>query len=201
MTFPVSVVIPHITLRESFFRKNCLPSVLRNQPAEIFIETDDGNACEKRNRGAARATQPYLLFVDDDSVLKDGMIKTMMEALEVDRGASFAYSDTEMVLYPGIPYPHPAGRRNAQPWSRGTIIWGNYVETMSLLRREVFSGFDPAIRRFQDWDLWLTLSEKGHRGVYIPQVLFELHHFDIGITASVPFKEALQAIKAKHHLP
>lgn len=201
MTFPVSVVIPHLKSREHFFQRSCLPSVLRNEPAEILVEDGDGNACEKRNAGAARATQPLLLFVDDDSVLRDGMIETMLWALSGDPEAAFAYSDTEMVLYPDVPYPHPPGRRRARPWARGTIIWGNYVETSSLVRRHLFPGFDPAIRRFQDWDVWLTLSEKGHRGIYIPEVLFELHHFDIGITASVPFQEALQAIKAKHHLP
>lgn len=201
MSHPVSVVIPHLKSRQEFFEKSCLPSVLRNHPTQVIIEDGDGNACEKRNAGAARATEPFLLFVDDDSILKDGAIAAMLGALAADPGASFAYSDTEMVLYPEIPYPNPAGRRCAQPWNRGTIIRENYVETTSLLRREAFKGFDPEIRRFQDWDLWLTLSEQGHRGAYIPEVLFELHHFDIGISASVPFQEALAAIKAKHRLP
>jgi GT2 family glycosyltransferase len=175
--------------------------VRRNDPAQIIIEDGIGNACEKRNAGARRATEPWILFVDDDSVLRDGCIETMLGALERDPGAAFAYGDVEMVLYPGIPYPHPAGLRRAQPWNRSTIIWGNYVETTSLLRREAFPGFDPEIKRFQDWDLWLTISAKGPRGVYIPEVLLELHHFDLGITASVPFEEAFAAIKTKHRLP
>lgn len=201
MSFPVSVVIPHQESRRDFLKASCLPSVRRNDPAQILIQDGPGNACEKRNAGAVKATEQFLLFVDDDAVLKDGAIQTMMGALDWDLGATFAYSDVEMVLYPGVPYPHPGGRRSARPWNRDTLIWGNYVETTSLLRREAFPGFDPEIKRFQDWDLWLTISGQGHRGVYIPEVLLELHHFDLGITASVPFQESFLAIKAKHRLP
>lgn len=200
-TLPISVVIPHIVSRKEFFEKSCLPSVKENRPAQIIIQAGDGNACEKRNAGAQSATESYLMFVDDDSVLKKDALEKMLAALLKDPGASFAYSDTEMVLYPGIPYPHPAGRRSAMRWDPASLRRGNYIETMSLMRRNAFPGFDPAIRRFQDWDLWLTLSARGHRGVYIPEILFELHHFDIGITASVPFEESLLAIKKKHKLP
>jgi len=197
---PISVVIPHRKSRADWFREHCLPSVHANNPAEIWIEDWEGGACEKRNAGAAKANQYYLIFVDDDSILLPGALQTMIEALENDTGASFAYSDTKMVLYPGIPYPNPEGVRRAHPWSAGSLKYGNYVETMSLMRRSAFPGFDPSIERFQDWDLWLTLAAAGHRGVYIPKVLFELHHFDIGISASVPFESAMAKIKHKHKL-
>ena len=140
------------------------------------------------------------MFVDDDSILMPGALLEMIKAIENDAGASFAYSDTKMVLYPGIPYPNAEGIRRAQPWSVGSLRRGNYIETMSLMRRNIFPGFDPEIERFQDWDLWLRIAAAGYRGVYIPKVLFELHHFDIGISASVPFEEALIRIKEKHRL-
>lgn len=200
MPLPVSVVIPHLKTRAQFFETECLPSVQANDPSEIIIAQAEGNACEKRNAGAHHATQPYLFFADDDSILLGGALKKMVEALEGHPEASFAYSDTLMVLYAGVDYPHPAGPRRAQPWNYEALRRGNYVETMSLMRKAIFPGFDVAIRRFQDWDLWLTLAGKGHRGVYIPEVLFELHHFDEGISASVPFQESLDAIKKKHRL-
>lgn len=195
---PISVVIPHRLDRKDWFRKNCLPQVERNSPAEIFIEDWEGGACEKRNIGAAKASQEYLIFVDDDSVLYDEALSEMLAALEADPGATFAYSDADHVMYPDIPYPNGAGVRKALPWNRESLKNGNYVETMSLMRREAFVGFDSRIKRFQDWDLWLTLAEKGCRGVYIPKTLFELHHFDLGISASVPFEESLAAIRTKH---
>lgn len=200
MSLPVSVVVPHQQSRSVWFREKCLASIERNHPAEIIIEDYDGGACAKRNSGAAKATQPYLMLVDDDSVLYGNCLPEMFEALEHDKKASFAYSDTTMVLYPGVDYPHPAGVRKARAWDVPSLKNGNYIETMSLMRRDVFPGFDPAIKRFQDWDVWLTLAARGHYGVYIEKVLFELHHFDAGITASVPFEPALAAIHKKHNL-
>lgn len=195
---PISVVIPHRKDRESWFIQNCLPHVIDNNPAEIIIEDWDGGACEKRNIGAAKATQPYLMFVDDDSYLYEFALVEMLRALEADPGATFAYSDARHVMYPDVPYPNGNGIRKAMPWNIESLKHGNYVETMSLMRREAFSGFDSSIKRFQDWDLWLTLARRGHRGIYIPETLFELHHFDIGISASVPLEESLEAIRLKH---
>lgn len=195
---PISVVIPHRKERDIWFIKNCLPQVLENNPAETIVEDWDGGACEKRNIGAAKATQPYLLFVDDDSYLYEYALVDMIRALEADKEATFAYSDVRHIMYPGIPYPNGGGVRKAMPWSLETLKRGNYVETTSLLRREAFIGFDSNMKRFQDWDLWLTLGAKGHRGVYIPRPLFELHHFDIGISASTSFEESLSAIQKKH---
>lgn len=197
---PVSVVIPHRKDREDWFIKNCLPQVIENNPAEIITEDWEGGACEKRNIGAAKATQPYLLFVDDDSFLYEFALADMYRALEADKGATFAYSDARHVMYPGVPYPNGDGVRKAMPWDFETLKRGNYVETMSLMRREAFIGFDSTIKRFQDWDLWLTLGSKGHRGIYIPKTLFELHHFDVGISASIPFEESLAAIRKKHRI-
>jgi len=197
---PISVVIPHVKSRSEWFNAHCLPSVARNAPSQIIIEDQEGGACEKRNSGAGKAKQPYLMFVDDDSILYENCLREMLDALEKDPGATLAYSDTKMVLYPGVPYPLPEGVRKAMPWDIPSLRNGNYIETMSLMRREAFPGFDPKINRCQDWDVWLTLAEKGHRGTYIPKVLFELHHFDIGISASVPFEPALAAIKKKHHI-
>jgi len=195
---PISVVIPHRKERGDWFRQHCLPQVQNNNPAEILIEDWDGGACEKRNIGALKASQPFLLFVDDDSKLYEGALAHMLRALEEDQGAAFAYSDALHVTYPGVPYPNGDGVRRAMPWNVESLRNGNYVETMSLLRREIFPGFDSRIRRFQDWDLWLTLAGRGSRGTYVPKVLFELHHFDVGISASVSFDESLAAIRAKH---
>jgi glycosyltransferase involved in cell wall biosynthesis len=184
--------------RQEFFQSKCLPTIKKNNPSEIIIEDWEGGACEKRNIGAAKATQPYLLFVDDDSLLYVDALSDMLKALQEDHGASFVYSDAVHVHYPGVPCPTAPGIRHAQAWDPKTLKDGNYVETMSLMRRDIFPGFDSSIARFQDWDLWLTLAGKGYRGIYIPKVLFELHHLDKGISASVPFDEAYLKVRKKH---
>ena len=51
------------------------------------------------------------------------------------------------------------------------------VSTAALVRRAAVlevGGFDGAmpVQGYEDWDLWLSLVERGHRGVIFPEVLF-----------------------------
>ena len=58
-----------------------------------------------------------------------------------------------------------------------TLLWEDTVLTASLVRREAVvaaGGYDTRmpVQGDEDWDLWLTLVERGHRGVILPEVLF-----------------------------
>jgi GT2 family glycosyltransferase len=50
------------------------------------------------------------------------------------------------------------------------------VGTPALVRRSAVlevGDFDPAMELgHEDWDLWLSIVERGHRGVIVPEVLF-----------------------------
>jgi len=46
-----------------------------------------------------------------------------------------------------------------------------YIHTTSLIKKDYFPGFDENIKRFQDWDLWLTMLQSGHTGYFINQIL------------------------------
>ena len=50
----------------------------------------------------------------------------------------------------------------------------NYIHTSSLVRRSAFPGFDEDIKRFQDWDVWLTMAEQGKKGIYLPETLMHV---------------------------
>jgi hypothetical protein len=88
-----------------------------------------------------------------------------------------------------------------------------YIHTTSLIRRDHFVGFDPSLKRFQDWDLWLTMMEKGDHGYYLPEILFTvsaggtMSHWLPKFAYRLPWLKkvkqylaAEQIIKAKHHL-
>lgn len=50
-----------------------------------------------------------------------------------------------------------------------------YINTAALIRKEHFLGFDEKLKKFQDWDLWLTMSEAGHSGVWLNQILYRVN--------------------------
>ena len=88
-----------------------------------------------------------------------------------------------------------------------------YIHTTSLIRRDHFPGFDKKLKRYQDWDLWLTMLDRGYTGKFIPEILFSVK---AGGTMSkwlpkgvykLPFlkqvqkyKEAEKIIELKHNL-
>lgn len=117
-----------------------------------------------RNYGFEKARGEYLLFCDADLVLIPTMLEKMLETLQANPEVSFVYSS----FYYGAKlfklFPYDQDRLRRMP----------YIHTTSLLRREHFPGFDNAIRRLQDWDLWLTMLNQGHIGVWINEPLFKV---------------------------
>lgn len=201
MGFPVSIIIPHQKSREEFFRRYCLPSVRISGAAEIFIEDWEGGACEKRNAGAAKATQPYLLFVDDDTVLSRDCVARMLRTLERSQDCGYAYSSFVNFAWPGVDRTDgPVQMMRSEPFNGDTLRQRNYIDTTTLVRRSVFPGFSPSFKRLQDWDLWLTLLGRGVKGVFIDDVLFMKFTIDRGISERESAADAHQMIRQKHGL-
>ena len=60
------------------------------------------------------------------------------------------------------------------PFSAERLRIMPYIHTTSLIRREAFPGFDESLKKFQDWDLYLTMLKNGYSGVWIPEVLYSI---------------------------
>ncbi len=204
MIHPVSVIIPTIESRQVFLANFCLPSVWANYPAEVFVVGGSSmNANEKRNAGVRAATQPYLLFVDDDSVLMAEAIQRLMDAMYGDAAVAFGgykYNTNEYSANFKTKLKLPPGEIFPGKWNYERLKRENYIDTTSLIRADRFPGFDPAIRRFQDWDLWLTMAARGCRGAYVPYCVVEKYVIDENISARIPEAEAREAIVRKHGL-
>lgn len=169
-----------------------------------YIEQENRGAPAARNRGAQNARGEYIIFCDADIVMKPEMLEQMRQMLEATPAASYAYSSFRWGWKLFRLWPFSAERLKLMP----------YITTTSLIRRAHFPGFDESLRRLQDWDLWLTMLEQGHAGVWINRVLFTVHtggtmsHWLPGFTYKLlPFlpkvkkyNQAVAVIKAKHHL-
>ncbi|MFA5954523.1 MAG: glycosyltransferase family A protein [Patescibacteria group bacterium] len=188
----ISVIIPTYNHGKALWR--CLLSLAEQSvlPGEVIIiddESTDGtegyvarylkNPClshlrmsyktikhagapTARNTGAALATGDYLLFLDADIICQPEMFALCADALAHAPAASYAYGAFRF------------GRKlfHSQKFDAEKLKQGNYIHTSALMRKDHFPGFDESLKRFQDWDLWLTMLERGHTGVFIDQVLF-----------------------------
>lgn len=186
MTPLISVIIP------VYNRASELPASLESlarqtyQPIEVIV-VDDGSAepidrivkayptlaitlHRQENRGAPSARNAgfrlsrgeYVLFWDADVIGEPQMIEKLYRALVNTPDASFAYCS----------FVIGNKKMPAQAFDAAALRRQNYICTMSLMRRDAFPGFDESLARFQDWDLWLTMVERGSMGVWVPEYLF-----------------------------
>ena len=170
-----------------------------------FFSKQNEGSNPTRNFGFDRSVGEYVIFCDADIIMKPQMLEKMLKTLEANPDRSFVYSSFMYGAKLFKLFPYDATRLKTMP----------YIHATSLLRRIDFSGFDPAIKRFQDWDLWLTLLANNKTGIWIDEVLFTAQlgkaHFSNWlpkITYKIfPFlpvvkkyKAAMEKIKIKHHL-
>jgi glycosyltransferase involved in cell wall biosynthesis len=128
-----------------------------------YIRCDkNGGAPAARNAGARIAQGEALFFADADIEMAPEGLGLLSEALEKNERASFAYGD----------FNFGSVTMQAREFSLDALRKTNYISTMALVRRAIFRPFDERLKRFQDWDLWLSLAERGATGVYVPHTIF-----------------------------
>jgi glycosyltransferase involved in cell wall biosynthesis len=169
--------------------------VLTHSLQPTLIQQTNAGAAVARNTGADGAQGDYFLFCDADIVLQPNALQKMFVTLDEHPEAAYAYSGFRYgwKTFPMLTF---------DPYRLRQIP---YIHTTSLIRAKHFPGFDPALKRFQDWDLWLTMLERGDIGVGIPEVLFSVKP---GGTMSrwvpkalleLPLFKTLPAVRSYHH--
>jgi len=155
-----------------YLRENILPNF--NQVKFIFAEHKGASAA--RNRGFKEASGQYIIFWDADITAVPTMLKKMYEALVNHPDAAFAYSSFNF------------------GWKQFTcgafdikrLRQTNFITTTSLIKRTDFPGFDETLGKFQDWDLWLSVTDNGKIGIWVPEVLFTIKTRANGISTWLP---------------
>lgn len=141
-----------------------------------FLRQENKGACAARNFGFAHSKGEYILFLDADVIASPEMLQQLFEGLEKDTSASYAYSD----------HYHGFKRFVARGFDGEALKKNNYITTMSLIRRKDTVAWDESIRRFQDWDVWLTMLEAGKHGVYVPGFLWRAYPHKGGMSDGLP---------------
>ena len=194
---------PEIATWEEVMKKRIgsIPFVLHRQ--------ENQGAPAARNKGFELSQGTYVIFWDADIIAQPSMLQRMYEALHTNEQASFVYSS----FYFGNK------KMPAQVFDAKTLKEKNYITTTSLIKREDFCGFDTRLKRFQDWDLWLSLLKQQKKGIWIPDFLFQIlpqgtmsnwlpafayrspwKFFPFLRKKVKAYEEAKKIIVAKHHL-
>ena len=122
------------------------------------------------NRGAREAGGEYFLFLSADDHLEPTYVSELLAALEREPDASFAYCSARLFGAESRVAP-------SRPFSAFLLVRGrNYINGSALTRRADYldaGGYpeDLGEGAFDDWDFWLTMLDRGHRGTYVPKPL------------------------------
>ncbi len=131
----------------------------------------------------------------------------LQSALSFNPQASYAYSAFKWGKRVFKAGPFDADRLRKEP----------YIHTMALIKQKDLprQGWDESLKKFQDWDLWLTMLEEGKFGIFVNQILFIvspggrisswLPSFAYTWLPFLPvvkkYREAQKIIYTKHQLP
>lgn len=122
------------------------------------------------NRGAREATGELFVFLSADDRLEPTYVSELSAALGRQPEASFAYCSARL-------FGAESGVMPSRPFSAFSLIRGrNYINGSALTRRADYldaGGYpeDLGEGAFDDWDFWLTMLERGHRGTYFSEPL------------------------------
>lgn len=129
-----------------------------------YLEQENRGANAARNNGAKLAKGEYIIFCDADTIMEPTMLELMLKTLRDNPGAGFCYSSFFWGRKKFRLWPFDAEKLKAMP----------YITTASLIRFKNFPGFDENLKKFQDWDLWLTMLERGQTGIWVDKFLFRI---------------------------
>jgi glycosyltransferase involved in cell wall biosynthesis len=171
-----------------------------------IIDQENKGAPNARNHGFQASKGEYVIFCDADAILQRSCLWDMVNALQNNPEASYAYSS----FYWGNKF------FKLQPFDGKKLRQMPYIHTISLIRTKAFptTGWDEGIKKLQDWDLWLTMLEEGHQGIWLDKNLFRvcpngnisswLPSFAYKIFPFLPaakkYLAAVRSVKEKHGL-
>jgi glycosyltransferase involved in cell wall biosynthesis len=119
-----------------------------------------------RMTGIRATTAEYVFALDADDLIAAGALPRLREVL--DRRPEAAASWGAVRCFGEVEYVHRS-RPSLDPWQ---VSYQNHLPVGSLYRRAALleaGGWDVA-GGYEDWDLWMSLAERGWQGVGIPEV-------------------------------
>jgi len=162
-----------------------LPGYYRDQVR--LIRTEHRGVGAARSEGLNAATGTFVAYCDDDDQWKPAHLSTLLTYLREHPDVDLAYADSEW-LQDGVP-PSVA---YSIDYEFSQLSWGNYIFASDVMHRagaaRAAGGFDPALRAYEDWDLWMRMSRTCVLR-HVPVVLGCHHWHDGCVSATEPWQE------------
>ncbi|MBP9761095.1 MAG: glycosyltransferase family 2 protein [Candidatus Magasanikbacteria bacterium] len=149
----------------------CIDEGLLAQLSISLIRQKNAGAPAARNTGFEASSSDTVIFWDADVVAEPQLLEKMKQVLEERKDIDFVYANYRFPIFSVRSWVYTKHIRT-RAFDERILQKNNYIHSTSLIRRHAVVSWDTALRRFQDWDFWLTVSERGSRGYWIDETLF-----------------------------
>jgi glycosyltransferase involved in cell wall biosynthesis len=154
-----------------------------------------------RNTAIDFARAPLTFVLDADNALYPRGLARLVQALESDRDASFAYGILQCFEGSG-----PTDLLSYAPWEPGRLRVMNFVDAMALVRTRALRALggyatDPRLHGWEDYDLWCGMASRGWRGVSVPEIVGRYRvaaHSMLRATTQISNVDARSVLEERH---
>jgi glycosyltransferase involved in cell wall biosynthesis len=131
----------------------------------VIHQVNEGPA-PARMAGVGATKADYVFPLDADDLIAQGGLKRLADVLDRHPEAAAAWGSIQS--FGQIEYVHES-RPTLDPWQ---VSHQNHLPICSLYRRTALldAGGWQLPGGYEDWDLWMSLAERGWTGIGIPEV-------------------------------
>lgn len=119
--------------------------------------------------GFRATSSDYFMRFDADDLLEPLALEDLARSLDANPRAAIAWGDVQTFGVTDFRIP---GIRAMDPWF---VTYTNCVTGAGWLTRRdaiIAIGGWQVNDGWEDWDLWMSLAERGYEGIYVPRVVF-----------------------------
>jgi glycosyltransferase involved in cell wall biosynthesis len=158
--------------------QHLLSGLALRRPLTYLAHQENRGLAAARNTALQHARGRFIAYLDDDDRFLPTHVETLIAAAE-RTGYAVVYTDAwEVRLRPaGAGYEEfERARPYSQDFDPVELLVGNYIPVLCVMHQrdclEVAGSFDETLRTYEDWDLWIRLSQH-YPFLHIPVVTAE----------------------------
>jgi glycosyltransferase involved in cell wall biosynthesis len=133
-----------------------------------LIEQPNAGLAGARNTGIAAAHGRYVLPLDADDLIVNGMLARFVDVLDSEPGVDMVYGDRE-------DFGDVAGIQRSGRFELSRLKYFNQLPYCAMYRRSLWQkagGYQTNVSGLDDWNFWIATSSAGAVARHVPDVFF-----------------------------